>query len=157
MHAQKKANTVEKLIDENVLDHIKNGWIAAIISGVVTLGVTVFAMLSQEGHIQQIWDAWSLIDVALVFALAYGISRKSRVAATIMFVYFLLAKIFIMMQSGQAQGIVVGTIFLYFYFRAMVATYQYHRLTAAGAEESSTVDQHNNSGAENPVTQSYGG
>lgn len=74
-----------------------------------------------------------LFDVALLAAFAIGTWFKSRVAATLLFIYFLLSKI-ILLMSGQFNGIITGFIFLYFYGRAMIASYRYHDLVKKGAK-----------------------
>lgn len=104
---------------------IKHGWIAACISGVLTLIATVFSMFNGPNEVFA--GAWSLIDVALIAGFAFGIWRRSRVAATLMFVYFVLSKILIMQATGRPDGLVLGLVFLIFYFRAMTATFRYHR------------------------------
>ena len=80
------------------------------------------------GALSNLFDIWSTIDVVLIFALAFGIYKKSRVAATTMFLYFLASKILIIVETGKPSGLLLAIIFLYFYFQAMVGTYQYHKI-----------------------------
>jgi hypothetical protein len=61
---------------------IKNAWIAGIISGVITL-LAIFFLAGI--------DLFNLIDVALIFGLAFGIYKKSRAAAVIMLIYFAIS------------------------------------------------------------------
>jgi len=77
-------------------------------------------------------DWYMLIDVALIAACAIGMWFKSRTAATIMFVYFLLSKIFLWAE-GNFNGIIMGVIFLFFYGRAMIGSFQYHSLIKKNA------------------------
>jgi len=111
-------------IPEDISKKIKTGWVAAIISGVMTLGMMLLALNTEamEG------DIWTSVDVVLILLLAFGIYKKSRFAATFMFIYFLFSKILIIVETGRPSGLIVSILFLYFYFRAMVGTYQYHKL-----------------------------
>lgn len=126
-YAAPTADVVEQMpeVPAETLRHIRNAWIAACISGVLTLGVT---LLSMSGTAALGLDAWTLVDVALIFGLAYGIWRKSRVCAVLMLVYFLFSKIVLVVQTGKFQGGLVALIFLYYYFQGVVATFAYQRL-----------------------------
>jgi len=117
-----------KIIDipEQIAKKIKRGWIAAIISGLMTMGVMLVAI--NTGVLNSLFDVWTSIDVILIFGLALGIYKKSRIAATTMFLYFLASKIWIIAETGKPGGLVMAMIFLYFYFQAMVGTFQYHNL-----------------------------
>ena len=113
-------------VPDEILKRIRGGWIAAIISGVMTL-ILAIVMLN-SGQLEELFSAWAFFDVIFIFILAFGIYKKSRTAATIMFGYFLLSKILIFIETQRLNGIFLAVIFLYFYFQAMMATYEYHRL-----------------------------
>lgn len=112
-------------VPEDILKHIKHGWIAALVSGTLTLLMTAATMAGDTANAGT--HAWNFVDVLLIFGLAFGIFRNSRAAATAMFFYFLLSKIIMMVETGAPSGVVLGLLFLIFYFRAMTATYRYHR------------------------------
>ncbi len=112
-------------VSEEITKKIKAGWIAAIISGHVTFGLILMAINSDGPN--GLFNLWSLIDVAIIFALAFGIYMKSRIAATTMFGYFVLSNVLIIVETGQFSGGFLSLVFLYFYFRAMVGTFQYHQ------------------------------
>lgn len=109
-----------------VLRNIKRGWIAAIVSGVLTLAIMIVAMNTDA--FDGLYDVWMTVDVVLIFLLAFGIYKKSRVAATMMFVYFLMSKIWMVVETGEVNGLFFGAIFLYLYAQAMISTYKYHAL-----------------------------
>lgn len=115
-------------IPDDVLKKIKGAWVAAVISGCMTLLITLVAL---SGKSMLGFDAWNSIDVVLIFGMAYGIYRKSRTCAVLMFGYFAISKIMLFTQTGQASGAVFGLIFLYFYGRGVVGTFQYHKLLKA--------------------------
>lgn len=116
----------ERDIPEDIRAPIRQGWITACISGTLTLIASLAAMASSAGG-DALFGAWTLIDVGLIAVLAFGIYKRSRTAATIMFIYFALSKIMIAFSGGNPFSLVFGLVFLFFYFRAMTATYRYHR------------------------------
>ncbi|MCD9087511.1 hypothetical protein [Stenotrophomonas sp. SY1] len=121
------AAPAERDIPETISAPIRHGWITACVSGALTLLATLAAVVSQSRSENAVFSGWNMIDVALIAALAFGIHKRSRTAATIMFLYFALSKILVVMTTGQPTGLVFGLVFLFFYFRAMTATYRYHR------------------------------
>ncbi len=125
---QSDVRAPQRSIPDAVQKKIRNGWVAAIVSGVLTLLAVVAAVtMGADG----MFNAWNLLDVVLIFFLAFWIHKRSRVAATTMFCYFLVSKIIVIVETGQASGGLIALIFLYFYFQAMVGTFQYHKLRGA--------------------------
>ena len=116
---------LERDVPEEISRPIKHGWVAACVSCVVTLIATLIALSGDSAGNTD--AAWNLVDVALIAGLAFGIYKRSRTAATIMLVYFVLSKVLIMMGTGMPSGLVLGLLFAIFYFRAMTATFRYHR------------------------------
>lgn len=115
-------------IPAQVRADIKNAWIAAVISGTLTLVIT---MISIYGTSIAGMDAWNLIDVVLIFGLAVGIYRNSRACATAMFVYFVISKIIGWVDAGKPTGLILAVIFIYYFFKGMVATFDYHKAMKA--------------------------
>lgn len=103
---------------------IKGAWIAAFISAGVTL---LFALLSIGG---------SIFDAILVAGLGFGIMKKSRVCAVIIFVYFLASKIYIWSLAGNVNGWWMALLFLYYFGAGIQGTFTYHRLTKLKEAES---------------------
>lgn len=119
-------------IPPDIAKKIKSAWVAGCISGVVTLGVTLLAM---SGTQALGFTAWSLLDVALIFGLAFGIYKKSRTCAVLMLAYFVLSKIILMMEAGKPSGLLVALIFGYFYVQGILGTFAFHKFKAAQARE----------------------
>lgn len=119
-------------LPERIGKKIRHAWVAAVFSGSVTL---IFALVAMNvgSDLGVGFSEWMLVDVVLIFGLAYGISRKSRVCATTMFLYFLGSKIYIWSASGSASGLPLAFVFLYFFYQGMAATFEYHKLQEAGA------------------------
>lgn len=112
---------------------IRGGAVAGfIVAGITTL-ITLIAMQGIGGERLAYWnDPFVFADVALVAALSFGLLRRSRICALLLFLYFLLAKIVIAMETGQMQGPVMAVIVLWFFGRAVWGTFAWHRLQAAG-------------------------
>ena len=113
------------VVPESVLRDIRNGWIAAVISGAITLIFTAVAMSETAVYS---FSAWELIDVALVFGLAYGIYRRSRVCAVLLLLYFVQAKVYLLVAGAPASSIPMALIFIYFFARAVLGTLRYHKI-----------------------------
>jgi serine/threonine-protein kinase len=124
-HVNVEAET-EPEIPSKVLSRIKGGWIAGIVSATITL---IFTLIAMNGtNMPLALDAWSFIDVGLFLILSYGVYKKSRTAAVLLFLLFLANKIFMVLETGKFQGWFMALIFLYFYFMAIVGTFQYHHI-----------------------------
>ncbi|KAF0811152.1 hypothetical protein A167_00184 [Alcanivorax sp. S71-1-4] len=104
---------------------IRAGWIVAVISGVLTLAIMLFAI--STGALSHLFDIWTSVDVVLIFLLAFGIYRRSRVAATLMFLYYTVSKVTLMIELGKPSGLWMSLVFFYFYFQAMIGTFEYHK------------------------------
>ena len=113
------------VVPDAVLKKIRNAWIAALVSAGVTL---VVALLALAGNHVGPFTGGELVDVVFILALAFGISRRSRTCAVIMFGYFLVSKILLIRQTGQAGGLFMGIAFLYFYAMGVAGTFEYHKL-----------------------------
>lgn len=116
---------LERDVPEEISRPITHGWVAACVSCVMTLLVTLIALFGDSAGNTD--AAWNFVDVALIAGLAFGIYKRSRTAATIMLAYFVLSKVLIMINTGMSSGLVLGLLFTIFYFRAMTATFRYHR------------------------------
>ncbi len=112
-------------VPEDVLKKIRNAWIAALVSAAVTL---VIALVAMAGELHGPFSGSQLWDVVFILGLAFGISRKSRVCAVVMFLYFVISKIWLIYVTGQFNGIYLGFAFLYFYGQGAMATFDYHRI-----------------------------
>lgn len=113
-------------VPADVLSKIRSAWIAAVVSGTITL---LFTLAAMAGHSVLGISAANFVDVALIFGLAFGIYRKSRTCAVLMLVYFLASKIYMIQQNGAAgAGGILGVVFLVFYAMGVMGTFQYHKI-----------------------------
>jgi serine/threonine-protein kinase len=108
---------------------IKHARIAALVSGTITLAGSLSIIWNQTPSQFSFLNILSLLDVIFIFSMAYGIYRKSRICAVLMFEYFLLSKIFNISISTHINSgvIMVGSIFLYFMFQGINGTFAYHK------------------------------
>lgn len=105
--------------------HIRNCWIAGLVSGGVTLLVALAALL---GFSFMGFSAWNLLDAGLMLGLAYGIYRNSRVCAVLLFAYFVISKVIMWVQFRNIAGLPLSLVFGYFFFMGILGTFAYHSL-----------------------------
>jgi ABC-type proline/glycine betaine transport system permease subunit len=107
---------------------IKNGWIAALISLGITLIFSSIGFFTQSDNetLNYFLDPWLMVDVILMAVLAFFIYKKSRTAATLMFIYFVISKFTQWYDLGNVQGLPMALLFMYFYFNAMRGTFIWH-------------------------------
>ena len=115
----------ERVVPAAVLKKIRNAWIACLVSAGVTLVVSLLAL---AGRRVGPFSGAELIDVVFILALAFGISRKSRVCAVLMFCYFAISKVMLITSTSQFNGLFMGLAFLYFYAMGVQGTFEYHKL-----------------------------
>lgn len=118
------------VIPEEIHKQIKQAWVAAVVSGCMTLVVVLIAM---SGTKILNYSAWELIDVAFVFGMAFGIYKKSRACAVLMFIYFVVSKILLMIETGKPTGVVLAVVFIYFFWQGVIGTFAYRKLIRSEA------------------------
>jgi serine/threonine-protein kinase len=120
---------------------IKHARIAAMISGTITLAASITLIYKQPELQFSLFNVLSLVDAFIIFSMAYGIYKKSRLCAVLMFEYFLLSKLFIMSTSSQINlgAIIVGSIFLYFLFQGIIGTFAHHNYNNHGKEKAGPI------------------
>lgn len=101
---------------------IKTAWMFGIFSGVLTLIITILCMV---GIVNWDFDISSLADVALIWGLTFGVYKKSRVCAIVLFIYFMISKIIMMIDHPGGVGSMV--IFGMIYFQGIRGTIYYHK------------------------------
>jgi len=109
-------------------DHIKHAWQAGIFCGAITLIIVIISLVTGEALLGI--DAYALIDVVLIFALTFGIYKKSRLCAIAMFIYFLISKVMMFVSNPNISGIILTLLLLYYFYNGIRGTFQYHKLKA---------------------------
>jgi ABC-type dipeptide/oligopeptide/nickel transport system permease subunit len=107
---------------------IRNGGVAAlVVAGLTTIGaIAGFFVETSDERLRSALDPWALLDVALIVVLAVFIFRKSRVASTLMLVYYVVSKILQVMDGGGSAGLFVAVFFVLWFVTAMRGTYLWH-------------------------------
>ena len=113
---------------ETCLAAIKNGWVAGIISITLTLIIMLVGIYSNSENetLNYYADPNLILDIILMVVMVFFIYRKSRIAATCMFLYFIVSKYIQWTDLGEIQGVPIALIFTLLYFNAMRGTYIWH-------------------------------
>jgi hypothetical protein len=116
---------------------IRTAWILGIISTVITLLATIAAMASPDIAAQIGFSIWNILDVLLLGGLTFGIFKKNRICAIVMFVYFIISKI-IQFSAGipNPVGIAFAALFAYGYFEGIRGTSDYQNIMRSRQENS---------------------
>lgn len=107
--------------------HIKNAWIAGAISTSATLIFSIIGAYREDIRFKYGFDTWTLLDVALIAGLTYGIYRKNRFCALGLLIYFVVPKFAIAASTGQFTGGFLSLLFAYFFFQGTRATFQIYK------------------------------
>jgi len=104
--------------------HIKNAWLAGIISAALTFVSSLIGAYSEEFRYTSGFDTGGLMDVAIILALTYGIYKKNRYSALALTIYFVAGKISMFAQTGSFLEGLGALLFGYFFFMGTVSTFQ---------------------------------
>ena len=114
----------ELVVPVNIAKMIRSGWTAGLISMGITL---IFVLWSFVGTPIMGIDAWALVDVGLMAGLTYGVYRKSRTCAVLLLAFFVIGKIYMWVQAGSPNGVIMAVIFTWYFFQGASGTFLYHR------------------------------
>lgn len=117
---------------EESIKAAKHGAIAAFVSGTITTIIVAIAIFNNSEGALRIWnDPLNFIDIVLVFGCAIGMLRRSRTAAVVILVYFIISKILIWTETGKISGIALSLVFIYYFAKAVQGTFAYHKIEKA--------------------------
>jgi len=107
---------------------IRNGGIAVMVSAGLSGLVAVIGLYtsSPDKYLAVFLDPWALVDVGFIVVLGIFIFKKSRVASTLMVLYFIASKTILWIEIGAAKGLPFAVIFFLFYFTAMRGSFLWH-------------------------------
>jgi len=109
--------------------NIKGGMVAGVFSGTVTLVFTLVEVIVEGfGVLGLDSTRWSIVDVMLHYGLAYGIHKKSRLCAIVLFTYFIVSRTWMYVESGNYRVFIIAFAFVIFLFKGIVGTFVYPRL-----------------------------
>ena len=111
-------------VPEEIQKKIRGAYIAALVSAGITLVIILIAMF---GTPIMGLSAVDLIDVAFVFGMAFGIYKKSRTCAVLMFIYFIISKVLLIVSTGAILGLPIALAFLFLYWQGISGAFAYHK------------------------------
>ena len=118
-------------MDEDQLEvekkHVKNAWIAGVISTLITLAFAISGAYSEYIRIKFGTDTWSLIDVCILAGLTYAVYKEKRYGALGLLLYFAIGKFIQAASAGQFTGGLTSLIFAYFFLQGTRATFKIHK------------------------------
>ncbi len=109
----------------------KNGAVAGYILGALSLLISLTSVYRNPGGAIGLAAGLSVaFYLGFIFTCAYGISKKSRLAAVLLFVYLIFRVISKGMEPGKASGIRIGILvpFIYFYGKAIQGAFVFHKI-----------------------------
>lgn len=111
---------------------IRQGAIAGlVVTGLTALVVTAAVTTGGDGPLAFWNDPFNFVDVGLLAVLTAGLWMRSRTAAVLMLLYFVLSKILIFVETGQPSQLVMSVLFVYFFGKAALGAFAYHRIRRA--------------------------
>ena len=112
-------------VPKSTLRKIRTGWVAACISGILSLCYMTFLIMS--GEVSDPNYGWYFIDPALVLILAYGVYRRSRTAAILLFIFDAIPKIAIAFESDHVATIAIAILYSCLIALGVIGTFKYQR------------------------------
>jgi uncharacterized membrane protein len=127
---------------------IRNGSIAALVSAGLTAVLATMGAFAQpqDNQLGNLLSMWFFLEVGLILVLGVFTYRKSRIASTVLFLYFVASKLVLFLDGSgprNASGLLPSIFFFIFFLNAMRATYIWHKKYLSAANESTfpNVDQ----------------
>ncbi len=99
----------------------------ASLAGLISAGVAVFAPLISSELPRLAVPA--VLDAVLIALLSIAVAFRSRAAAVLLFLYFVVSRLYDFAQFGT--GIFAGLVFGYFFLQGVQGAFSYARLTAS--------------------------
>ena len=105
---------------------IKSAFIAALISATLTLIASIAAFYSYT--LDGLLSPWMFLDAILIYVLALGLYKKSRICSTLMLAYWVTVKTINFADQGTTRGFAVAMLFTFYFLVGCVGTFYYHKL-----------------------------
>jgi hypothetical protein len=117
---QKKQLSPTERIDRDISYAV----LAAGFSGFVELFAIIYGrgvpLFTKSGPVYFYFNAWNSIDVAITFALAFGVYKRSRVCSVFLVLYAIIWVIVRIALDVQGVAATAGVIYLFFFFRGLL-------------------------------------
>lgn len=111
----------------------RNVALAAFFSAFITALICTAAMLWSDGrptgiaYFDFFASPWMFTDVVLTMVLGIGIWLRNRCCALFLLGYFILNRITMMVEFGVTPGVIISSVFGWYYWLGVKATYAVHR------------------------------
>ena len=110
--------------------HITRGWIAGVVMGSMTLLTAITGSARLPAY-----SRFGYADAMFAFLLAFGLYRRSRVAAVAISILFIATTVFKVAWVGpQPLFLLFAAAFAYLYVQAARGTWAYHKLSASSTD-----------------------
>ncbi len=103
---------------------IQQAWQLGIACGLFTLAAGLIAF---SGHPLFGYTVWNLLDAAVIFLLSFGVYKKSRFCALLLFLYYVASSIFLIIDNRQYAAIAAQVVFSSYLLRGVQGTFVFHR------------------------------
>ena len=118
---------------------IGNAGIAGILFGFLNLINILFATIFSKEALGTLgFYFFGLVVVFLVLGLSYGIFKKSRACAIILFILLVITATVKLVGSVQPLVLTMYILFGYFLFRGILGTFAYHKIMKQKQEVNTT-------------------
>lgn len=112
--------------NEKALKYIKTAVGLAVICSLITLLGIIISVCGDSDFLGL--SLYGLVDVVFLLGLAFGVYKKSRVCAVILFIYFILSKIYMLNNyEFNLMAYITAIIFAIGFFQGMRGTIYYHK------------------------------
>jgi len=108
-------------------------WYAALVAAALSLVLVAFGASSNLGEEISLAHRIAAADALFVLALAFGVSRRSRVAAGLLLAHLVVIQGGALLLSPRVVPAVVVLAFAWVYAAGFCGTVEYHRLIRAEA------------------------
>ncbi|MBU0474580.1 MAG: hypothetical protein KKF62_10485 [Bacteroidetes bacterium] len=108
---------------------ISEGFIAGLSLAGLSLFSWVIGLIKIESFEGIIFDPLGLLDLLFIFALSFGIYKKSRTCAITLTVYYFISRLITIITSfpGGIMDIIWFAVFITFFIRAIIGTIEFNQ------------------------------
>jgi lysylphosphatidylglycerol synthetase-like protein (DUF2156 family) len=117
---------------------IDRAWFAALVASCLSLILAAFSGRAMEEF--GLSERITALDAVFVLMLAYGVLKRSRVAAALLLIHLLLVRGLVLFLSPSLLATPVVLLFAYIYADGLRGTIHYHRLTRLAGEQTAAAD-----------------
>lgn len=125
-----------RMSEPQALKHLRNAWIAGLVSAGITLVFTLAALSSGEQLIEGMELNWtSVIDVILLIGLSFGTYKRLRWCAAGLLIDFVVSKLVQWSAAGPGNAVAMAftVLFLYLFVQGVRGAWAWHGLRPGAA------------------------